>query len=85
MQQNIIQREEVAVRFYHHPDFEKELAKFIKKHCQNNTTLDTVLRHIQNLLTSYFEHNKPVFPNLKATKTTGSLIKCSSKKEMRLR
>src|SRR5258708_1979347 len=59
-----IQRGKVAVRFYHHPDFEKELAKFIKKHCQNNTTPDTVFRHIQNLLTSYFEHNNPVFPNL---------------------
>lgn len=53
------------MHFYHHPDFEKELAKFIKKHCRNNITLDTVLRHFQNLLTSYFEHNKPVFPNLR--------------------
>ena len=48
--------------FRHHPSFEAELNKFVKRHCRGEETGETVLKHAQNLLTKYFDKRCSISP-----------------------
>jgi hypothetical protein len=57
-------REEIeALDFHHHPSFEAELNKFLKRHCHGEETGESVIKYTQNLLTSYFEKRCSISPD----------------------
>ncbi len=51
------------MEFRHHPAFEGDLSKFLKRHCRGEETCETVLKHAHKLLAQFFSKQCSISPD----------------------